>query len=58
MRSGVGIGLVGILLAVAFLGFFAMKLNDLPLYIVCAIGIALMLIAFWRDEVKGGEGEA
>ena len=56
MRSGVGIGLVGIVLAVIFLLYFAVKLNDLPLYIVCGIGITLMVIAFWRDEVKGGGG--
>lgn len=52
----IGIGLVGILLAIAFLGYFAVRLDDLPLYIVTAIGIALMLAAFWRDEVKGGGG--
>lgn len=53
MRSGIGIGLVGIVLVVVFLLFLAVKLGDLPLYIVCGLGAACAIVAFWRDEVQG-----
>jgi len=49
----IGIGLVGIVLVVVFLLFLAVKLDELPLYIVCGLGTACAVLAFWRDEVRG-----
>ncbi len=54
MRSGLWIGLVGVVIAAIFLGFLAVKLGDIPLIIVCGIGIVLMVTAFWRDEAGNG----
>lgn len=54
MRSGLWIGLVGVLIAVAFLGFLAIKLGDIPLIIVCGIAIVLMVTGLLRDEAGNG----
>jgi hypothetical protein len=56
MRSGVGIGLVGIVLVVVFLLFLAVKLDEIALYVVCGLGAFFAALAFWRDEVKSGNG--
>ncbi len=55
MRSSIGLGLVGVLLATGFLLFLAIDLQELPLYLVCGAGVAMMLVAFWRDEVRGSD---
>ncbi|HKY93792.1 MAG TPA: hypothetical protein VJL84_00750 [Kiloniellales bacterium] len=48
------LSLVGVVLAAIFLFYMAIYLNDWPLYVVCLLGIALMLVAFWQDEMQNG----
>ena len=38
----------------AFLGFLAIKLGDIPLIIVCGIAIVLMVTGLLRDEAGNG----
>jgi hypothetical protein len=45
--------LIGVILVSLFLGYMAVYLNELPLYIVCALGILLVLAGFWHDELRG-----
>jgi hypothetical protein len=45
--------LIGVVLVSLFLGYLAIYLNEPPLYIVCGIGIALVLAGFWQDEIRG-----
>jgi hypothetical protein len=44
------LNLVGMLLVVAFLGYMAVNLNEIPLYIVCILGIGLMLVGARQDR--------
>jgi hypothetical protein len=44
-------GLLGAVLMIIFLVLIAMKLNELALWIVCLIGMALMIWAFWDDDL-------
>jgi hypothetical protein len=40
---------IGSILMIGYLWLIMAKLNELPLWIVGVIGIALMLWAFWKD---------
>lgn len=42
-------GLIGVVLMLAYILFIAVKLNELALWLVCLVGFALMLWAFWTD---------
>jgi hypothetical protein len=42
-------GLIGVVLMLTYILFIAIKLNELALWLVCLIGFALMLWAFWTD---------
>ncbi len=42
-------GVIGAILMITFLVLIAAKLNQLALWIVCIVGIALMLWAVWTD---------
>jgi hypothetical protein len=44
-------GFLGAALMIAFLVLIAIKLNELALWIVVVIGIALMLWAYWTDAL-------
>lgn len=52
------LALVGVILATAFLAFMSASLDALPLYVVCGIGVALMFVGFWQDEVRDRDGQA
>jgi hypothetical protein len=45
-------GLFGAVLMITFLVLIAAKLNELALWSVCLIGIALMLWALWKDDFE------
>jgi hypothetical protein len=47
------LNLIGVVLASIFLLYMAIYLNELPLYIVCGIGVVLVFVGFWQDEVQG-----
>jgi hypothetical protein len=40
---------IGSILMIGYLWLIAAKLNELPLWIVSIVGLALMLWAFWKD---------
>ena len=42
-------GLIGAVLVIGYMYLIADKLDELPLWICTAIGLALMLYAFWID---------
>jgi hypothetical protein len=50
---GILLNLVGVVLASAFLLYMAFYLNELPLYVVCFLGIGVICFAFWQDEIQG-----
>ena len=39
---------IGCIIMIGYIWLIADKLNELPLWIACIVGIALMLWAFWR----------
>jgi hypothetical protein len=41
--------IIGAAIMIAFIGIIAVTLNELPLTIVCLIGVGLMLWGFWKD---------
>jgi nitrogen fixation-related uncharacterized protein len=41
--------IIGVAIMITFIGVIALTLNELPLTIVCIIGLGLMLWGFWRD---------
>ncbi|HEY7664840.1 MAG TPA: hypothetical protein VH934_17120 [Xanthobacteraceae bacterium] len=45
-------GLIGAILMITFLLLIATKLNELPVWIVCFVGIASMLWSFWIDDFE------
>ncbi|MGA7487030.1 MAG: hypothetical protein WBW74_08860 [Xanthobacteraceae bacterium] len=45
-------GLIGAILMITFLLLIAMKLDELPVWMVCLIGIGLMLWALWEDDFE------
>ena len=47
------LSLLGLVLSAAFLLFMAIYLHEIPLYFVCGIGVVLMAVAFWQDEIRG-----
>lgn len=44
-------GFIGAALMITFLLLIAVKLNELPLWIVVLVGIVLMAWAFWTDAL-------
>jgi len=50
------VNLPGVLICAAFLMFMAVQLNELALYVVCGLGVVLMVIAVWQDEVRDVNG--
>jgi len=52
------LNLVGVVLASVFLLFMAIKLHEVALYAVCGIGILLIVVGFWRDEVRAAPNAA
>jgi cobalamin synthase len=42
-------GLLGLALMITYILLMAVKLNELALWIVCIVGIALAICAFWVD---------
>jgi len=49
------LNLVGAALVSTFLLYLAFYLNEAPLYVVCGLGIVLMLIAMRQDHVQDDE---
>jgi Na+-transporting methylmalonyl-CoA/oxaloacetate decarboxylase beta subunit len=47
------LNLIGVVLVSIFLVYMAIYLNELPLYVVCGIGVVLVLVGFWQDEMQG-----
>ena len=45
-------GLIGAILMITFLLLIAMKLNELPVWIVCFVGVASMLWSLWIDDFE------
>jgi hypothetical protein len=45
-------GFIGAALMITFLVLIAAKLNELAVWIVCLIGVALMLWALWTDDFE------
>lgn len=43
-------GIIGMALMIAFLSAIALKLAELPLWVVSLFAIALMAVAFWQDS--------
>jgi hypothetical protein len=41
---------IGAAILCFYIWLIAFKLNELPLWIVCVAGIALMFWAFWEDD--------
>jgi CDP-diglyceride synthetase len=43
---------IGTVIMIGYIWLIADKLNELPLWIACIAGIALMIFAFWQDAWK------
>jgi hypothetical protein len=43
-------GAIGAIIVIGYMWLIVDKLNELPLWIVTIIGLALMLWAFWQDD--------
>ena len=52
------LNLVGAALFSLFLLYLAIYLNEVPLYVVCILGIVLMLVAMRQDHVQDDEKQA
>ncbi len=44
--------LIGAVVMIGYLYMIASKLDELPLWIACIIGVALMLWSIWIDAIK------
>jgi hypothetical protein len=40
---------VGSAIMIFYIWLIAFKLNALPLWIVCIVGVVLMIVSFWQD---------
>ncbi len=49
-------GVIGVAMIVVFLGFYVIKLNSIPLWIIIVGIIAMILYEFYESIVKG-EGQ-
>lgn len=45
-------GLLGAVLMIIFILLIAVRVNEVPLWIVCGAALALMTWAFWEDDVQ------
>ncbi len=44
-------GIIGMVLMIGFLLMIALKLNEVALWVICLLGVVLMLWGFWRDAL-------